>query len=99
MHEERIHCNYPATPVAKAIILLILGLEEDLKEADVVIDAMLEKATAVDGITGEKGLSSYGAFPIQILAYLLGEMSKADPIVSSSCSNAIRNSAKLPVPH
>jgi len=79
VHEERIHCNYPATPVAKAIILFILGGEEERRQADEVIDAMLKRTTAVDGVTGEKGMAAYAAFPLDILAHLLGEMSKADP--------------------
>ena len=78
-HEEKIHSNYPRTETAKATLLIALGAPEDLAKAGDLIGAMIEKATAVDGVTGEKGLANYSAFVIQSLAQFLGEIAKADP--------------------
>ena len=62
-----------------AIIYAVLGGDENKAAFDQTVDAMLDKATAVDGVTGEKGLAGYTAFTIQGLAMFLAEFSKADP--------------------
>ena len=43
-----------------------------------LLDAMLDKATAVDGVTGEKGLAAYAAYTIQAVALLLGMFARLD---------------------
>jgi len=75
----KITTNYPRTEIAVAIILATLGIEENRQAFDDVVNAMLERATAVDGVTGEKGLAGYCSFTIQAMAMFLGEFSKADP--------------------
>lgn len=75
----KITSNYPRTEITVAIIYSVLGGDENKAAFDRTVDAMLEKATAVDGLTGEKGLAGYTAFTIQGLAMFLAEFSKADP--------------------
>lgn len=75
----KIHSNYPRTEIASAIIHAVLGGVHENKAFWEIIDPMLDKATAVDGVTGEKGLAGYASFTIQALALFLSEFSKADP--------------------
>ena len=75
----KISTNYPRTEIAVAIILATLGWEENREAFWDVVNAMLERATAVDGVTGEKGLAGYSCFTIQAMAMFLGEFAKADP--------------------
>ncbi|HPD28971.1 MAG TPA: heparinase II/III family protein [Phycisphaerae bacterium] len=75
----KITSNYPRTEITVAIIYAVLGGGDSKAAFDRTVDAMLEKATAVDGVTGEKGLSGYAVFTIQGLAMFLAEFSKADP--------------------
>ncbi|MGQ9650519.1 MAG: heparinase II/III domain-containing protein [Phycisphaerae bacterium] len=79
INRHKITSNYPRTEITVAIIYAVLGGDENKAAFDRTVDAMLEKATAVDGVTGEKGLSGYTAFTIQGLAMFLAEFSKADP--------------------
>ena len=44
-----------------------------------MMDNMLKRATAVDGVTGEKGLANYSAFTIQSLAQFLGLYARIEP--------------------
>jgi len=76
---HKIHTNYPRTEIAVAIILATLGWEENQAAFWEVVDAMFKRATAVDGVTGEKGLAGYSAFTIQAMALFLGEFAKSDP--------------------
>ena len=76
-HPEKIHSNYPRAEICQAVITKALQEPDDALWA--ILDPMLEKATAVDGVTGEKGLANYTAFTIQSLAQFLAEFSKADP--------------------
>jgi oligo-alginate lyase len=77
-HPEKIRSNFPRTEVALAIIRTILdwpGCRDDVYSS---IDAIIEKSTAVDGLTGEKGLTSYACFTIGGLATLLGMYEQID---------------------
>lgn len=76
-HPEKIHSNYPRAEICQAVITRVL--QEPDEALWKILDPMLEKATAVDGVTGEKGLANYSAFTIQALAQFLAEFSKADP--------------------
>lgn len=78
-NRPKITTNYPRTEIAVAIILTVLGWPENRAQFDEVVNAMLERATAVDGVTGEKGLAGYTCYTIQALAMFLAEYSKADP--------------------
>jgi hypothetical protein len=44
-----------------------------------LIDETIVQATAVDGVTGEKGLSSYSAYTIQALAQMLETYARLEP--------------------
>lgn len=79
VQRPKITSNYPRTEITVALIHHILGGEEHAAAFRKTVDAMLQKATAVDGITGEKGLAGYATFTISGLSMFLAEFSKADP--------------------
>ncbi|MBX7258027.1 MAG: heparinase II/III-family protein [Candidatus Hydrogenedentes bacterium] len=76
LNQDRIHSNYPRTEITKAIITSVL--QEPDEAFWTIVDPMLDKATAVDGVTGEKGLAGYSCFTIAGLASFLAEYSKSD---------------------
>jgi len=70
-NNHKIRSNYPRTDIANAVIHLVLAGPEHEAEADEIIDALITKGTAVDGVTGEKGLAGYARIgPTSIAAFL-----------------------------
>ncbi len=78
-HRERIYSNYPRTEITLATLTMVLGWPGNRQEVFAILDPMLEKATAVDGVTGEKGLAGYSAFTVQGVALFLGQISRIEP--------------------
>ncbi|MBI2435956.1 MAG: heparinase II/III family protein, partial [Candidatus Hydrogenedentes bacterium] len=76
-HPDKIHSNYPRSEILKAVTTAVLQEPEGAFWA--LVDPMLQQTTAVDGVTGEKGLAGYSSFTISALASFLSEFSKADP--------------------
>ena len=70
-NSAKIRSNYPRTETALVIIHSVLGWPANRPEVKAMIDAMVAKATAVDGVTGEKGMAAYAASTIANLAYVL----------------------------
>ena len=75
----KISSNYPRTPIAIAVMKAVLAWPRNREEVLGVIDGFLERATAVDGVTGEKGLANYSAFGLQSIALFLAEWDRAIP--------------------
>jgi hypothetical protein len=78
-NRHKIASNYPRTPIAVATIMAVLDWDGLRAEIYQLFDEMMARATAVDGVTGEKGLSGYSAFTIQGLATMLGYFDRALP--------------------
>lgn len=78
-NRPKIQSNYPRTEIAIIIMKSVLGWPENRDEVNAIMDAMLDRASAVDGVTGEKGLSGYSSFVIQGVANLLGLYARMDP--------------------
>jgi hypothetical protein len=76
-HPDKIHSNYPRAEILKAVTVAVL--QEPEEEFWRLVEPMIEKTTAVDGVTGEKGLAGYASFTLSALACFLSEFSKADP--------------------
>lgn len=68
----KIESNYPRTDIAIIVIRAILEWSQDQKPVNELLDAMMDRSTAVDGITGEKGLAAYASYTIQAVGLLLG---------------------------
>ncbi len=75
----KISSNYPRTPIAIATIKAVLDWPESREEVYQIIDEFLRRATAVDGVTGEKGLANYSAFGLQSTAMFLAMWDRAIP--------------------
>lgn len=75
----KIKNNYPRAEYAKAIIMTVLGWPENRDEIYRFMDGVLAKATAVDGVTGEKGLSGYAMYVVNGIVEMIGYFSRIDP--------------------
>ena len=74
----RIRSNYPRTEVALSFTHAVLNWPENRNEVMAIVDAMVEKASAVDGLSGEKGLVGYSAGPINTMAHFLETFARMD---------------------
>ncbi|MDH7603220.1 MAG: heparinase II/III family protein [Armatimonadota bacterium] len=92
-HKDRIYSNYPQTDLTVAIIKTVLGWPANRSEVMEILDEILDKATAVDGLTGEKGLAGYSAWSPKTLASILSMYARVDPgFIREAC----RRHPKLP---
>lgn len=78
-NNQRIHSNYPRREIALAIIRRTLDTPEDRKVFEEIVAEMIKKATAVDGVTGEKGLAAYSSYVIHALATFLAQLERLEP--------------------
>ena len=76
---HKIHSNYPTGELAQMVLHGVLGGPEHERAMQAILDAVLERATAVDGITGEKGLSGYAVWTIEPLAVFLAMLERVRP--------------------
>ena len=79
VHPERVISNYPRGEILRAVLIEILGEPGSEKLLEEMLLAMVDRATRVDGVTGEKGLPSYCAYTIAGLADYLALLSRRDP--------------------
>jgi len=77
-NHDRIRSNYPRKEIALVTIHAVLDWPNNRGLVDRLIDELIEKATAVDGVTGEKGLSGYCSGVIQSLAVFLERFCRVD---------------------
>lgn len=78
-NRRKIESNYPQTDITIAMIQTILGWPANREQVYETLDAVLDKATAVDGVTGEKGLAGYAAYAVSGTALLLEQYARMDP--------------------
>ncbi len=76
---EKVHCNYPAAHVTRAVLFAVLGWRENRGAVVEILDEIIPRGTAVDGVTGEKGLANYTSFTMQRLSELLAHLDRAEP--------------------
>lgn len=75
----KIRTNYPGTDSALAIIRTVLHWPENRPEILAALNGIVTTSTAVDGLTGEKGLAGYATIAPRYLAALLELYSRIDP--------------------
>lgn len=78
-HRDRIESNYPTTDITILCIKTVLGWPGNREEVLGLLDEILKTATAVDGVSGEKGLDGYGRIAPNTVAVLLGRFSQLEP--------------------
>ena len=78
-NRKKIESNYPQTDFTLALIKTVLGWPGNRDEVMKILDGVFDTATAVDGLTGEKGLGSYGAWSPKTVALVLMQYARVDP--------------------
>jgi oligo-alginate lyase len=78
-NRPKIESNYPTTDITIATILTVLGWPDNRDEVTGILDQIIQQATAVDGLSGEKGIAGYTAIAPQTIAELLGRYNRMDP--------------------
>lgn len=76
---DKILSNFPNTEITLLTAQAILGWPGNRSDIMAGLQAMLEKATAVDGLTGEKGLGGYSAIAPRTLSDALSLFDRLDP--------------------
>ena len=75
----KIHSNFPRRECTEIAIRTVLAWPENRADVEKQIDHIIKAATAVDGVTGEKGLANYGAYTIAALGRFLHEYVRSEP--------------------
>ena len=78
-NRPKIESNYPTTDITIATILAVLGWPDNREAVCAILDQIIEQATAVDGLSGEKGIAGYTAIAPHTVAELLGRYNRIDP--------------------
>lgn len=78
-HRTRIESNYPTTDRTLLTIKTVLDWPRNRDEVTTLLDGILAKSTAVDGVSGEKGLAGYTTIAPRAVAVILGEFSRVEP--------------------
>jgi len=78
-HRSRIESNYPTTDQAIMAIKTVLDWPANRDEVLGLLDNIINKATAVDGMSGEKGLAGYTTIAPRSVALILAQYSRLDP--------------------
>ena len=79
VHRERIESNYPTTDRTILTMKTVLDWPGNRDEVMTLLDELLTRSTAVDGVSGEKGLAGYTTIAPRSVAVMLGEFSRLEP--------------------
>ncbi len=77
-NERKITSNFPRTPFAKAVLMAVQDYQRNRLDILQLLDEALERATAVDGNTGEKGLANYTALAVRAVGEIVATFDRAD---------------------
>jgi hypothetical protein len=77
-NRPKIESNYPSTDATIVTLHTVLGWPDNRAEVLGLLDAIISKATLVDGLTGEKGLAGYSVIAPHAVAGLLGRYARSD---------------------
>ncbi|HRI87301.1 MAG TPA: heparinase II/III family protein [Candidatus Hydrogenedentes bacterium] len=78
-NRPRIESNYPRTDMTILVIHTVLGWPGNRDVVMQQLDAIIDKSTAVDGMSGEKGIGGYSSIAPSALAEILTQMTRLDP--------------------
>ncbi|MEZ5412763.1 MAG: heparinase II/III family protein [Opitutaceae bacterium] len=76
---RKILSNFPNTEITQVVAQAILSWPHDREKLLADLQTTLEKVTAVDGLSGEKGLGGYAVIAPQLIAGVLRLFSRLDP--------------------
>ena len=78
-NRHKIESNYPTTDVTIAVIRTVLDWPGNRDEVTAILDGVIQRATAVDGVSGEKGMAGYSTIAPRTVAELLGRYERMEP--------------------
>lgn len=78
-NRAKIYSNYPQKDLTLAILKNIRGKPEDKDSTLIILDSLLNVATSIDGLSGEKGLTAYSAYVATEMAEILSFFNRPDP--------------------
>ena len=93
-NRHKIDSNFPQTDITFILINTILSWHDNQDKIRKDIKKMLTRATAVDGLSGEKGLASYSANVPKTLAQFLAFYNRLDENFLKSFMDSIPNLKK-----
>ena len=90
-HPEKIASNFPATDVTLLICRAVLNWPHQREPLTADLQVMLERASAVDGLSGEKGLSGYSVTVPRLVANVLGLFDRLAPDLLATLVQRVPN--------
>ena len=78
-NRRKIESNYPSTDITVVTIQTVLGWPDNRDEVTAILDGVIQRATAVDGVSGEKGIAGYATIAPRTIADLLGRYERMEP--------------------
>ena len=75
---HKVHSNYPRQEHTLATFHTVLGWPHNRDQVYALLADILKTATAVDGVTGEKGIAGYGSIGPRTAAQILGKYCRLD---------------------
>lgn len=78
---DKIRTNYPGREGVQTMIRTVLGWPENRAEIMQALGEIVAQSTAVDGVSGEKGLTGYATIAPQFLGDILEQYARVDPRV------------------
>jgi len=97
-HRSKIMCNYPHTDFTVAVLIAVLGWPANREAVSALLDWTITHATAVDGTSGEKGMTDYSSFTVAGLGLMLAEFDRLDPAwlpAALECHPALRQTFRF----
>jgi hypothetical protein len=80
-HPLKIRTNYPGTDGALALAKTVLDWPANREEVLKDIGEIVERSTAIDGLTGEKGLTGYATISTRYLGQFIEQWARTDNTV------------------
>jgi hypothetical protein len=77
-HRHKIINNYPGQDIAIATIKTVLEWPENREEIERLLGEIITRSTAVDGVTGEKGMAGYVKLGPMWITSIFGQYIKAN---------------------
>lgn len=78
-NREKIESNFPQTDITLILAHTVLGWPDNRDQVRAMLEPIIDRSTAVDGLTGEKGLAAYSCFSPQTVAVILEQYARIDP--------------------
>lgn len=77
-YKERINSNFPRTDLALVRILSVLDATAHQADINTRLQRLLSQGTAVDGVTGEKGLNGYASWTCSGIFEFMAQLAITD---------------------